>query len=254
MDLDRVLSAPSDAIELKRLRNQVHQQRYRQKKKRFVGQLEGQVVDLRATVDQLHRRWQRLQEELVVLSAPKLTSDGSARLVHTCYTVFKHGRATGAAGLEQVAFLRSVMAPDLAFMDNKVDGLAKLVQQCDVYSWVFPAMQLTELHVEAPIMADDQEVVHAHLTLQLRLSPTAIETIYPALPPADAAVLTGRDLLVPISVHFYIDAATGQVRTLTTHADIVVAAFKLLGDLRSSIAALERSPLRPNAELNVMQV
>ncbi|EQC33312.1 hypothetical protein, variant [Saprolegnia diclina VS20] len=254
MDLDRVLSVTTDVVELKRLRNQVHQQRYRQKKKRLVGQLERQVVDLRATVDHLHLRWRRLQEEKRALSAPALTSDGSARLVHTYYTLFEHGRGTGAAGLDQIAFLRSVMAPDLDFMDDKVDGLAKLVQQWDVYSWVFPALQLTALHVEAPIITDDQEIVHAHVTLQLQLSPTAIETIYPALPPKEAALVVGRDLLVPISMHFYINAATRQVCALTTHADIAVAAFKLLGDLRASTTVLERSPLRHNAELNVMQL
>ncbi|OQS06838.1 hypothetical protein THRCLA_01138, partial [Thraustotheca clavata] len=225
--------------EWQRKRSQKNQQRYRVRKQRAMHLLEQHINVLNHSVFELD------------IKAKSLQTAGASGVAYEYFRIFENGLNTTCQQTYnlQCHYLHNAMSPTLCFMDEKVDGRAKLITQLNYYSTLFLSLHMTCRQFDVVLADCDEIVVRALAVLHLRMSRSSIEVIYPNLIGSSEHIvqrLIGCELEVPILCHFHIDKITYQVHTMTTEADIIAAASNLLGNLKDSSLALESSNLKAN--------
>ncbi|OQR96215.1 hypothetical protein ACHHYP_20825 [Achlya hypogyna] len=226
-----------------RTRSQINQRRYRQRKKKALGQLEEHVEMLRIVVADLEAK---LSQHRYALPPPVSSGAGAARLTTEYFELFEFGlrQTSDPISTTQMAFLYSVMAPTLTFMDDEEAGFAKLLRQWNLYCSVFSTFQWKFHDVDVVFDADGEVLVKAVVSMQLRLSRSSIALVFPNLRASNVPVpeLVGKVLQVPSVFHFRISKSMHQVLSIVIDADVTAAALKLLhGDLTAIVPARKRA-------------
>ncbi|KDO31269.1 hypothetical protein SPRG_03884 [Saprolegnia parasitica CBS 223.65] len=236
-----------------RARSQRNQRRYRSRKKIALEALEGHVHALRRDVCTLTAQ---VQSHQAAVARPPISTTVATNIAVEYFRVFEHGLRSAWHPLyeAQAGFLRSVMAPDLQFMETSDGVVHKLFEQLDLYSTLFDSLHMQCDRLDVLVDADDEVIVRALAVLDLRLSRASIEAIYPNLVASNEPFvqsLVGRLLHVPILTHFYVNMETHMVHTLSTTADIASASSNLVGSVQESLVALEKTRLHANAEISL---
>ncbi|OQR98081.1 hypothetical protein ACHHYP_09152 [Achlya hypogyna] len=230
-----------DAAKEKRLaRCRVNQKRYRVNKKKSFALLEKDVPELAKQVA-------RLEGQLDVLRAAVRLSQPEFHVASEYFRLFRYSQSRNAQ--QQFEFLTATMDPEINFMGQI--GIDKLLAQWGLYHCLFHSFEMTCQSMQTMTM-DHKRVVRAPATMDLRISRTTIEALYPHVLCNERLVqkLIGQVLRMNVLIHLHYDE-DGRVVIFDTAADMTVGWANLLESLDDTLAILDGARIKYNAELDV---
>lgn len=218
-----------------------NQARYRNKQRGEAVDLEERVEKLRAEVGLLERQRQLQSRSLDISQAPMQT-------VMEYFRLFRYGLALEAQADEQLAFLRSVMVPDLRYGDFR--GVDVLLEQWRRYSRYYgdlafeleSAFSVEKTAVESHCVS---YTIHTAATLALTVTQATIEHVFPHVEPLVqlSAKLLGQRVWYPCSVVFEFDEVD-KVQALVCSMDYVASLQQLLGNVLDVAELLANARIR----------
>ncbi|OQR89133.1 hypothetical protein THRCLA_09906 [Thraustotheca clavata] len=232
-----------------RLRSQINQRRYRQRKKEAQKNLEMQVVQLRkSTVG--------LMENLRLIRILDGSAQKASGVAYDYHKIFEYGLRQAIYD-QQANFLRKTMSPSLRIMDNfEVDGATKILEQLQLYTSLFDSHHLRLEHIENIFQDEDEVVIKTIGLLTLRLSRLSVATLFPNIIGKQEALvqeLIGKSMVIRFVNHFCVGRMSGKVESLSSTTNITSATINLLGNIDQGLLALENSAIKSNGELVVPQ-
>uniref|UniRef100_M4BSV9 BZIP domain-containing protein n=1 Tax=Hyaloperonospora arabidopsidis (strain Emoy2) TaxID=559515 RepID=M4BSV9_HYAAE len=234
-----------------------NQARYRQRQREYVLKLESTVAKLRAEIPVLGIQCRRLH-------------DGSEQCVWDVgleyFRLFRYGvgdsfeqgspdtcgipRASEAQ--KQLMFLRSTMAPNVAF--GSVTGVEVLMEHWRRLSEYHDNLHFHLTHMEKL----SESIVTATAIMSVTVTKTTLERVFSHLLESDnvedlsmAVNLLGHRLDYPCSVIFVWDEESSLVERVETDIDTASPLLKFLGSLEDTSRVIEGAELTPTSSIDV---
>lgn len=228
-----------------------NQARYRNKQRGEAVVLEERVEQLRAEVSNLER-----QRQLQCSGAD--ISEVPMQIVIEYFRLFRHGLSVEAAADEtvarpsvsqQIAFIQSIMAPDLQFGDSRgVDGL---IEQWRRYSWFHGDLAFkleSAFSVEKKAARASHRAsynVHTTASLMLTITQETIRRVFPhvnSLKQLKTKLLDKR-VRYPCSLVFEFDEFD-KVQALVCSMDYMASLQEIVGNVHELVVLLENARIR----------
>ncbi|OQS00226.1 hypothetical protein THRCLA_06124 [Thraustotheca clavata] len=243
---------PQKSIEEKNARRRTqsrhNQRRYRQEYRDYIESLENDVSSLKISIARLDGQLSGLRSTLR-LHEPK---------VNVAFEFFRIFRRSSyflvpSQAQKQRDFLKSVMVPEIQFMEQT--GIAKVFEQLTMYHTLFYSFELTTSVIDI-VVTDGNAIVRAPAVIDLQISRTTIEALFPLILSNEFLVqkLIGRLLSLPILLHFHYDE-NDQIVMLDTFTDITTSFAQLLKNIPDTLLLIQGGGgITKKAELRVADV
>ncbi|KDO31266.1 hypothetical protein SPRG_03882 [Saprolegnia parasitica CBS 223.65] len=223
---------------IRRNQSKMNQRRYRAEQKDLVTSLETQVGRLSNEVARLEGRLEYLQRAVSNLYADEMS------IVCQFFVHFANGLQLDAG--PQHDFLRTITADNLLYLGQA--SRTKLIEQLEGYSCQFASFQMHCTLIEGLPHASSDKLLKAHAELQLGITPSTIQAVFPHVHPDLASKLTGKSLRVSMMFVFCFDV-DGIVYRLDSAAELVAALALLVSSVEEALLVLEGSLLTAHGEI-----
>ncbi|GMF20682.1 unnamed protein product [Phytophthora fragariaefolia] len=218
----------SAKLEWRRMRNRIHQARYKRKQRQHIDDLEETIKHLQKEVKELE-----VWHCLVPHSVP--TDSRLWDVVAQYFTLFRHGVKTPISALlhnnqyqAQYDFIQTTMALDE--MDGTVYGIKTLMKHFELQSRCYEDVDLQP----TCLVSGPENSIIATTRCVLTITKGTLRRRFPHLVghlSHLADKMLGRRITLQGSVHFVWDAARGRVTQLFWRVDMMLAFLKLFGNL-----------------------
>ncbi|OQR89973.1 hypothetical protein THRCLA_09490 [Thraustotheca clavata] len=227
-----------EAREKRLVRCRVNQKRYRAKKKQTNTQIIKEVPELAKYVA-------RLEGQLDVLRASTRLNNPEVSVAAEYFRIFQYSHQRNVQ--QQFEFLTSSMDPNLKFMGQV--GINKLLDQWTLYHTLFHSFEMTCPAFQV-LYIENNKVVRAPAIMDLRISRTTLEALYPHVLHDERLVqkLIGKVLRMAVLIHLHYDE-NSRVVEFATAADMTVGWSNLLESLDDTLTVLGGARIRHDAEL-----
>lgn len=225
----------------RRMSNSERGKLYRSRRKTYVESLESDVQDLAQEVQGLEIYGRILQE--MALHTPASNGGSYSRVVAEYFSVFASGMPVNPDEPSELAlvrptprqsvFVRTLMAPDMAFCGT--GGPKRLLHNWQCFSLYHASLSysLTQLQV---ILPEPTAVVSADAVLRVRLTRATVEKMFPHVLWNEALVqkLIGREVTYNVGNRFFF-GEDGKITRYESHVDFLSTFMAALGSLRDAI-------------------